>query len=390
MISVFRQIKYAFWDIKIHKRISLIFFFQMIVVFLLVNSSITDIISVNNGLNRLKKLQDNKAYVNRDSTSNGKIDALIAEQENSLPKLKELYKYIIDSDKIDKFSKWEYSTNEIIDGHSVVQATTTNKFFDMYSIKVIKGYMFDESDFLNNPEIIPIIVGYNLKERYKLGQTYLAKDPATNKKITYKVIGILEHNASYPSIFNIGKEVNLNYTFFKPINIKSLNDFGSLDMAISSTIIFTNDENKVNSIEKKSIELGLFSMNYRPIQEYMKDYLDIFSKKMIYQLFIAVIVLLFASISMALNLITMISKNMKEFSIHLICGGRITSILQRILWRLLIILSIALIPTVLIFGINISLIYTMITACFILLAIMIIPYIKMKKTNIAQLVRRSE
>ena len=182
----------------------------------------------------------------------------------------------------------------------------------------------------------------------------------------------------------------MNYTYFKPLNIGSINDFASIDMALSSTVIFTNNAKEVRAIEEKSVERGLFSMNYRPIQERVNEFLSYFKKKMIYQMFLAFVVLMFAATSMALNLTTMILKKMKEFSIHLICGANVSSILQRLLWQLLIILSVALIPAVLIEGVNISLVYTIIIACIISLLIMILPYVKIRTTNIIQLVRRSE
>lgn len=387
---MFRQFKYALLDIKLSKRISIIFFFQMIIVFLLVNSSISDIIRVNNGINRLEKLKNNKAYVNRDATSNGKIDALIADQNNSIPKLKELYRYIIDNNRIDKYSKWEYTTLKSINGNPIIQSTANKMFFDIYDIKVIEGRMFNDVDFTNDLNIIPIVVGYNLKDTYKLGEIYSETDPATNNKVTYQVIGVLEHNSSYPSLVDIGRELDLNYTFFQPLNIQSLSDFGSIDMAISSTVVFTNNESEVTAVEQKSVELGLFSMDYRPIQERIDEFLGYFRKKMIYQISIAIMVLLFASTSMALNLTTIISKKMREISIHLTCGGNIYSILQRFLWQLIIVQTLALIPTVFVYKINASLIYTTLTAVLISIFIMIMPYVKIRTTNIITLVRRNE
>ncbi|MCY6960463.1 ABC transporter permease [Clostridium brassicae] len=387
---MFRQIKYALLDIKVYKRISIIFFIQMVVVLLLVNSCITQIITVNNGLNRLQKLKDNKAYVNRDATSNGKIDSLIADERNSVPKLKELYSYIINNNITNTYSKFEYQTSEQIEGNTIVQATANKMFFDIYDIKAVEGRMFNESDFIGNSKIIPVVVGYNLKDRYKLGEIYLERDLDTNKDINYKVIGIIEYNSSYPSLGDIGKETELNYTFFKPLNINLINNFSSMDMAISSTVVFTNNEKEVRAIEEKSVELGLFSMKYRPIQEDINKYLDYFHKKITYQIFIAFIVLFFAATSMALNLTTMISKNIREFSIHMICGAEISSIIERFLWQLLIIMSLALVPTVIVYDINISLLYTIVIACIISLLIMSIPYIKLKRTNIIELIRRND
>lgn len=389
MIILFAQLKYAWLDIKNSKRISIIFLLQMIVVFLLFNYSFVDIIRVNNGLNRLEGLKEKKAYINRDATSNVKIDALIADEKNSIVKMKELYKYITFSNSSQKYSRWQYTVPESVNGHSIVQASASKTFFEIYNIKVIEGRMFNEEDYTKNAEYIPIIVGYNLKDRYKVGKIYTEKDQG-NKNVTYKVIGTLENNSSYPSLTDIGREIDLNYTYFRPASVDLLNDFASLDMAINSTVIFTNNESDLRLIEKKSNDLGLFSMQYKIINDRIDDFINYFEKKILYQMFLAVIILLFAATSMALNLTTLISKKMKEFSIHIICGGGISSIIQRLLWQLMMILSVALIPALLSNGINESLIYTVTLAGFILVLIMIAPYIKIKTFSIAQLVRRNE
>lgn len=387
---MFQQIKYAFLDIKMSKRISIIFLLQMIVVFLLIDSSILSIITVNKGIERLRKMEESRAYINRDSTSNFKINSLMANEKSSVKKMKELYKYILNNNKTYTYSELEFNTNKKLNGHDIIEATSNKMFFDMYGINVIEGSMFNTSDFVNNSTVIPIVIGYNLKDIYKLNKIYHEVDCATSKQVTYKVIGILEYNSSYPSLVDIGQTVNLNTTFFRPININRINDFASLDMAINSTVVLTNNPYKIRTIENKSADLDLFSMNYKPIQQCIEDYLEIFKKKIIYKLFIGIIILLFSMISMALNIMTMIAKNTREFSIHLICGGTINSILQRIVWRLLIILLLALIPSIVVYGINISFVYTALIGLFIGVLTMILPYIKITRTNIIQLVRRSE
>lgn len=401
---MFTQVKYALLDIKNSKRITLVFFLQMVVVFLLINSSIIDIIRVTNGLNRLERMKDAQAFVSRDATSIVRLNALIADMDNSIRQMRELYSYIKNNNRIVSFSTWSYATRETIDGHPIMQATANRMFFDIFDIRVINGRMFSEEDFASDAKPIPILVGYNLRNRFRLGEIYMEDnlDDLTSEKVSYKVIGILEHNASFPSLIDIGREINLNYTYFEPINLKLLNDFGSLDMAINSTVVFTHDESEVRSIEKKSSRLGLFDIQYVPIQKQVDEFLMIFEKIMIYQMFLASIIILFAATSMALNLTAMISKKMREFSIHIICGGRINSIIQRLLWRILIILFASLVPTALFLGIvlpalipgvhfcGLSLAYTILLACLISLLIMIVPCLKMRMFSIAQLLRGSE
>lgn len=384
------QFKYAFLDIRTSKRISLLFLLQIVAVFLLIDYCIISFMRVENGLERLEILKDKNAFINRDATSDERIDALLADESKAVSKMKELYQCIMSNDRIEKYSMYQYTTLESVDDHDIIEATVSNMFFEIYNIETFQGCMFDEKDFTYQTEVVPIIIGYGLKDKYHIGQEYVKKDCATNQDIVYKVVGILKKNSTYPSLVDIGREIDLNYTYFRPLNIKDISDFGSMDMAISSTVIFANSEDDVRFIEQKSVELGLFSMDYKKIHARIKEFLYYFKKKMLYQLFIAFVILMFAGISMALNLVTMISQKFKEFSIHLLCGGSIKDIVQRLTFQLVILISLALIPTAIIYGINMSFIFTTIFAFFIILLVMIIPYHKIKTTNIIQMVRRYE
>ena len=281
------------------------------------------------------------------------------------------------------------TTLESVDDHDIIEATVSNMFFEIYNIETFQGRMFDEKDFTYQTEVVPIIIGYGLKDKYHIGQEYVKKDCATNQDIVYKVVGILNKNSTYPSLVDIGREINLNYTYFRPLNIKDISDFGSMDMAISSTVIFANSEDDVRFIEQKSVELGLFSMDYKKIHARIKEFLYYFKKKMLYQLFIAFVILMFAGISMALNLVTMISQKFKEFSIHLLCGGSIKDIVQRLTFQLVILISYPY-PYCYYLWYKYEFYIHYDICVFIILLVMIMPYHKIKTANIIQMVRRYE
>lgn len=273
-----QQFKYALFDIRTHKRINIFFLIQMAVVFIIFSYCIGDVIDLSAGVKQLKELTNAKAFICQDYTSNEKINQLIADSENSIPKLQELYNKLLDSG-LSQYTIWGYQ--EINSDGVVVaeQATANQKFFEFYDLDILAGRSFEAADFVES-EVTPIIVGYNLRETYKLGETYRLTDGGTGTPITCIVVGVLKNNVSYPNIQNPLVPNNLNYTYLKPFTLSEsgLTSFSDLDMAFNSTVVFSDDEQALNSIVELSRELDLFSIKYVTVQDDLTDFLQSFFK----------------------------------------------------------------------------------------------------------------
>ena len=107
----------------------------------------------------------------------------------------------------------------------------------------------------------------------------------------------------------------------------------------------------------------------------------------LYLLSIAAIIVIFAAIGMSTNLSLIISKSMREYSIHILCGGRYIDIAKRLFMQMLILMLIALIPTAISIGLSTSLIVTAIFAVIISVAIMTTPIVKLYSMPINRLLK---
>lgn len=93
---------------------------------------------------------------------------------------------------------------------------------------------------------------------------------------------------------------------------------------------------------------------------------------------------------MSSALLEMVNKNMRDYSIHILCGGNTLNIGTRLSLQLVLIVIISLIPSLLIFKFSISMVFTVLLALIICSLILIPPFIKLRNTSIALMVRRSE
>ena len=385
------QIRLALFDIFRNVRPNAFFFLQMTVVFLMFSFSMIMIIPLIDGINQLKPLRNTQTYIVVDSTSNGKVDYLISNSEESVPKLLELYSYIVSS-PVSQYTIWGYTTNYMVNGIRVEQKTANERFFELYRFEIIEGRMFNDEDFRYNT-VTPVLVGYGLKDEYRLGNTYSIIDGGTGEERDCKVVGVLANNSKYPNIRNPMQPFNLNYTYLVPLSIsegRSLTRFSDLDMAINSTIFFTDDVGFLNTIKELSAELDLFSLGFKTAKESIDAFIDEMLTMIIYQLLITLIILIFACVGMASALQIIVKKNMRDYSIHIFCGGRMIDIFYRVILQVAIMLALSFIPTLIVFGLSLSTVYTVLLAILICVFVLIFPLRKLHSTSISTMIRTSE
>ncbi len=103
-----------------------------------------------------------------------------------------------------------------------------------------------------------------------------------------------------------------------------------------------------------------------------------------------IITLLFSLIGIISNLIQFINTHMNEFAIHMLCGSQMKLIIARILWQVLILIFIADIIVLIIHKWSIVTLLTVLFSLLVTLAIILYPAIKLSKTPMSDMIRRSE
>ena len=386
-----RKFKYSLLDIKNNKRMYIVFLIQMLVVILLITSILTDIRGTRQYLKNMTQLLEEKAYVPIDSTTSEHLNYIMNEDKNTIPKLKELYSTIINNENIIRYSSYSYFLEEYVMGEQVRFHYIDKNYNDISPLTVIKGRKFNSSDFTEETSVIPVIIGYNLRDKYIVGEVYEIIDPIEGKnKIEYEIIGVLDHNESFISI-NYGITDFLNYSIIRPISEKSVDEikqFSEFDLRINNNFIATKGISEIQKIENKSRELDLFSIKYKLISEVVKSNLDFSRSKIIYSIFICIIILLFTLIGIISSIIQMLNVSIRNYTIHILCGATKMDMIKRIVISLTIVELIVAIPIIIILGLNIDILITLLVIILINLLILIFPLNKLRKTEISMMIKR--
>ena len=382
------QIKFAFKEILDKRFLSVIMGLQLVVIVFFLYLCISKIIYFQEGSKRLEDLKNSGAYINSDSTSDDQIQRLFETEEESTTKAQELYHYIKQQEACKSFSYFSYSA-QLNSGLYVDQYYTETELFENFAIRFIEGegnleYREGSSD------PIPLIVGYDLRKEYKLGQTYKENDFVTGEPLKYKVVGILEQNSTIPSLYNIGETVSLDRAFIQPILERDLADLATLDMAISSTIIFTQDQTILDDFVLKSSELDLFELNYSTIEESIRDYAEKAMDEMKWLILIIAIMLAFTGLSLIVSLNNLFEKKKREFAIHMMYGASRIRVLSRVIFYVAFLYLPAIGVLFIKYGVN-HITGLVLLGIVILILISVFPtYLRLLKLDICQVKNQGE
>lgn len=386
------QLKYVWRDFVNNKRVTVIFLIQMVFFYLIIASTIASILASLSGLKAVEKISDSSTYMLSDYTTEKRQQSIFENQEDSLPLVRQLFNSIVHSN-VPFYSQYSYVYYDNYDGIEIQQYTANRGFFEIFNIEYAAGSGFSQEDYAGDcSDVIPIVVGYKLQDYYQLGKTYDLLDCGSGTPITCKVVGILKNNSVFYNLYFLNKPVNLNYSFIKPLmdqNISSMS-FSDIDMAISSSVFFTENDKPLQDIATLSQNLGLFSYKVETTQNAIDWYVSNVIEQVEYQLSIALIILLFAGIGMSTNLTLMFTKGLKEYSIHMLCGCRQADLIKRFLIYAFILNFVAIIPAIVVFGFNLTILYTLLISLFVSIVV-VFPTLKtIFSTSTSDMLRRSE
>lgn len=394
MIKIIKQLKYSINDIFSNIFTYAILFLQMVVILLLIAFTISQLLTYKEYTNKLELLSESKAFISMDHTSLEKINYLMNEDEDAINRMRKLYQNILTSKDIKQSTLFSYNMTDTFEGRPILQYFANEGFFDVFNQEVISGRSFTSTDFKNTSEIIPILVGYNLKDKYKLNEIYRIENPVNGETERYKVVGILEYNSNYVNLDNLQTDfTDFNNSYIRPLSEESTfvyHDFSFFDLAINSTVIITENEKKVEEIVNKSNELGLFSLDFVTLEKNLSIINDRTKQLVYYEGTILVLLLIFSLIGFISALIGIISKKMLEYSIHFMCGATTFLISFRIIIQVSIVIVISFIPVLVIFKLSYSTLYTLIFTILLILIILIYPINKLRNQAVITNIRRNK
>ena len=191
-------------------------------------------------------------------------------------KLIDFFNYFIETN-IQKYIMYSYLPDVNEKGIEVQKRFANMIFFNLYDFDLFEGRTFIETDFvLDDENEIPIIVGYNLKDIYSLGNTYTFYEE-DGEEFKVRVVGVLKKGANYPSLQDV-KEC-LDNSYILPISDDFQKKYFTLsdyDLAISTTIFYTENISELNDLINEANKTDFFSLDIISVEDVLEEYENYF------------------------------------------------------------------------------------------------------------------
>lgn len=347
-------IREAFKSIAKSKLITLTIILQLVITSVVCNLVIEKISSMNKDWNTFDQTYTQKNYYwIVENIFNNDLEQKFWSSDNSFERIKNYYKDMANSEdyKYLEMCKQEITIQDkdsvnqkfIPVGNFSVNLQCLNEF----GIKTIEGRLFteDEMNISLSTQTLPILLGYNLKDKYKIGDSF--EGTYFPKKIKYKVIGVLEKN-SHLIKTNIQEDGNESF-YFEYLDSKFVTPLVNCEeaptndkerfferilyqMKLNATIATPPKYNAGeirNKIDTLAAKYDMYDFEVIWISNDKLDLLKLVSKGSIdIMAILAIILFIFSLASIWASISVKIEKNIGDYAIHLLIGARRKTIIM--------------------------------------------------------------
>lgn len=315
-------------DIRNNKLVCSVFCVLNIVMLLLVCVLFHVIDDTKESMSSVKIFENGygNAYMIADGTSEEDFAKLSSDTKKASKAYKQLFAELSD-ENIRYYTTFGYDMYTDSEDNIIREQVITEQFLDVFTLSVLKGRKFEASDFKQTDGVVPVMVGYELQQEYKLGEEYEFEHGGTGEVFKGKVIGIMDKNAKYYELNGYNVSLSLDFSYLVPQNAKNMNQlsFSDLDMAVTRMVVF-GDENRIKKIFSKTCPIRVSLIN---VDDWVDDIIENQKKSLLLIGSISIVFLAFTLLITYVGFARLFKKQMKEYKIHLFCGARNCHIIIR-------------------------------------------------------------
>lgn len=254
--------------------------------------------SMTNKYNTMMSVYDKLPINSYIALQNQDINLLDSDRPVDDKKLNDLFDNI---DKIcdKKYSFFSYFPTAVNNGNSRKQTFIDSDMYDLYNFRIDKGRNFTKDDFQSN-DVIPMIVGYDIRDDYKIGEIYTF-GRGDKKDIQVEVIGYFSKDQNFASLLELTDTTN--NTLLMPIS-KNLvkNNFteSDFDMYLNGMVFELKTDEDARKIETLINDTKFYNVELKKLHDVLDDFENEYIKpnNRMLKIYIAIDIILLAGIAL--------------------------------------------------------------------------------------------
>lgn len=316
------------------------------------------------------------AYMILDHTSEQELQEMIDDEEHSINKFQSVFHNLYD-EEVPFFTAFGYDMFTADNGIIVRQQMISENFFDVFAISALKGRIFSSEEYKMRKNVIPVIVGYELQDEYKLGEKYEFDNGGDGTTFQGEIVGVLKKNSVFYELSNYQMPLSLDRSYIIPMTQDGIDrmSLSDLDMATTRMVLFGNRD-KIQRIFSLS---DITSMDLRSVDEQVNSIIEEETTSIERIILITAIILSLTLVITWIGFNRLFKKNLTGYFIHIFCGAQKHTIFFRFMTLCFAILIIAWAIVCCIYQEPDIALHLLYVVCFLLVVIGIYPMIKVKK-----------
>lgn len=170
-----------------------------------------------------------------------------------------------------KYSFYSYFPTSINNGIARKQTFIDSDMYDLYNFRIDKGRNFTKDDFQSN-DVIPMIVGYDIKDDYKIGEIYNF-GRGDKKDIKAEVIGYFSKDQNFASLLELTDTTN--NALLMPISGNLIkNNFieSDFDMYLNGTVFELKNDEDARKIEALINDTKFYNVELIKFHDVLDDF----------------------------------------------------------------------------------------------------------------------
>ena len=263
-------------------------------------------------------------------------------------------------------------------------------FCNLYEMNIREGRMFskDELAGLLEDEKIPVLVPEEKAKSFPVGTVF--QDDLNG--ITFQIIGIIDNSSFYlnpateRAVSYFGKSMVIPWLPDKKLNgvIGEYNDINLFNLLQ----IETDQPEGLLEIKEKSKELNLFNISFISYEQRIANIGNYY--KLLYQRELAMLgaILLYCVVGSVTMLLHYIRSNIRQFSIHILCGAGKNDMIVRMIIQIGIPVVVAMLIITLLLQNELAFLAGLGFSVGMMVLIMIIPIQFWRRVQISQILKR--
>ena len=359
-----------------------------IISFLLIGFAIHVLRENGEDMEKINEFSGKHAFTTTDSTPDIEVSRILS-QENASELLSKFFLSLYD-DEISFTTDYGYDMYHDEKGNIVRYHTVADAFFELFGITAEKGRLFTKEEYETASDVVPVVIGYELRDSFKLGQEYFFENPTGGGGFQGRIVGVLGKNSEYYRICNVGVNESLDTSYIVPFTKamctanRAISDY---DMALSGLTVFLDDPADAEKINRRISDMNLFRYKLKDVDKAADEALENQQKGIVVVSVIFAVIVVVVFVTTFLIFRKIIRTHAVEIGVRVLCGASVSKIASEIAGVAGVLVAISLIPGMLMTETWKDALICLGCAAVLFALIVLIPVRMIRRLSVVEIVR---